>query len=42
MYVQYGMGVSVKGVDCGVEKWVKHDMLKWFGHVMRMRENGFF
>ncbi len=35
------MGVTVKGVECGVVEWVKCGALRRFGHVMRMEENAF-
>ncbi len=39
MYKRFGMGVTAKGVNCGVVEWVKHGSLRQFGHVMRMNEN---
>lgn len=41
MYEWFGMGVTVKGVVCGVMEWVKRGVLRWFEHMMRMEENGF-
>lgn len=31
-----GVGLTVKGMDCGVVEWVKRGTLQWFGHIMRM------
>ncbi len=41
MYERFGMSVTAKGVECGVVEWVKRGALRWFGHVMRMKENEF-
>ncbi len=35
------MGVTAKGVKCGVVEWVKCGALRWIGHVMRIGENEF-
>lgn len=35
-YERLGVGLTVKGMDCGVVEWVKHCTLQWFGHIMRM------
>ncbi len=34
MYERFGMGVTVKGVDCGVVDWLKRGEVRWFEHVM--------
>ncbi len=36
VYEPFGMGVTEKGVDCGVVERVKRGVLRWFGHMMRM------
>lgn len=33
MYEGFGMGVIAKGVDCGVDEWVRCGALR-FGHVI--------
>lgn len=35
------MGMSLRGMDCGVVEWVKCDTQRWFGHVIRMKESEF-
>ncbi len=37
VYERYGMGVTVKGMV----EWAKRVMLRWFGNMMRIWENGF-
>lgn len=39
MLKRLGMDVIAGGADCGVVEWVKHYVLKWFGHVMRINED---
>lgn len=41
MYEKFGMAVKVKRVVCEVVEWVKHGVLRWFGHVMKMKEKEF-
>lgn len=41
MCTSFGMGVTARGVSCRVTEWVKCATLRWFGHVMRMNEDGF-
>lgn len=31
--------VTAKGVDCGLDEWVKRDAFRWFRFVMRMNED---
>lgn len=35
------MDVTSKQVDCGVVEWVKLDILRWSGYVMRLNEDDF-
>lgn len=36
MYEQFGVGVTVKGVECGVVEGVKGGALRLSGYMMRM------
>lgn len=36
---EFVLGVTAKGVDSGVVKWVIHNTLRWFGHVMRLSKD---
>ncbi len=38
---KFGMGVIAKGVGCGVDECVKSCALRWFGHLIEMKENEF-
>ncbi len=35
------MSEAAVEVECGVVKWVKWSILRWYGHVMRMNECDF-
>ncbi len=41
VYEEFGVGVTAKGVECGVVEWVKRGAPRWSGHAMRMGEYEF-
>ena len=41
VYEKCGMGTHVNGVNCGVVEWGKKNILKWFGHIERIKREEF-
>ncbi len=41
MYETCGMRGCGSGVGCGMVEWVKRSILRWFGHIERMKNEEF-
>lgn len=39
MYDNFGMDVTEKGMDCGAAEQMKHGVLRWFGHAIKINED---
>ena len=38
VYKNFGMGVIIKGINCGVVELIKNGTLRRFGHMLKINE----